>query len=99
MAWAAAAFIPVAFVVAMVLGEGLLSWQGYESSDENIPFGVVALAGGSALLVLEIPCIAALVLGRRALAAGDPDGKAPALIGAILGALLLVQNLAAYLLG
>ena len=51
-AWAAAAFIPVAFVVAMVLGEGLLSWQGYESGNENIPFGVVALAGTGATLFL-----------------------------------------------
>jgi hypothetical protein len=98
-AWAAAAFIPVAFVVAMVLGEGLLSWQGYESGDENIPFGVVALAGGSALLVLEAPCVAAFVLGRRAVAAGDPDGKAPAWIGAILGVLMLAQNLVAFLFG
>lgn len=98
-AWAAAAFIPVAFVVAMVLGEGLLSWQGYESGDDNIPFGVVAFAGGCALLVLETPCVAAFVLGRRAVAAGDPDGKAPAWVGAILGVLLLAQNLAAFLVG
>jgi hypothetical protein len=98
-AWAAAAFIPVAFVVAMVLGEGLLSWQGYESGDDQIPFGVLALAGGSALLVLEAPCVAAFVLGRRAIAEGDPDGKAPAWIGAILGVLFLAQNLAAFLFG
>lgn len=98
-AWAAAAFIPVAFVVAMVLGEGLLSWQGYESGDDNIPFGAVALAGGAALLVLEAPCVAAFVLGRRAVAEGDPDGRAPAWIGGILGVLLLVLNLAAFLFG
>ena len=97
-AWIATAFIPVAFVVAMVLGEALLALQGYDSADAHIPWQVVASAGGTALLILEIPCVAAVVLGRRALAAGDPHGKAPALVGAVLGAVFLVQNLAGLLL-
>lgn len=53
VAWAAVAMIPVGFVVAMVLGDWLITVQGYESGTTDVlPLSVVALAGIPALLAL-----------------------------------------------
>ena len=38
------AFIPVSFVAAILLGESLLTVQGYESSQTDIPLGAVLKA-------------------------------------------------------
>jgi hypothetical protein len=44
-AWISVALIPVAFVAAMLIGEGLISLQGNESgADQFPPFGVTLLA-------------------------------------------------------
>ena len=77
----------------MLVGEGLASALGYESSDEDAPAGVMALAGGAGILVFLVPCVAAWVLGRRARAAGEPQGQTPALIGAVAGAAFVALNL------
>jgi hypothetical protein len=92
-AWIAVWTIPIGFVVSMVVGEGLFSMLGYESSDEDVPAGAVALAGGAGILVFLIPCVAAWVLGRRARAAGEPQGATPALVGAVAGLAFLALNL------
>ena len=85
--------IPVGFVLAMVVGEGLAAALGYESSDEDAPAGVMALAGGAGTLVFLIPCVAAWILGRRARAAGEPQGTTPALIGAVAALGFVALNL------
>jgi hypothetical protein len=92
-AWVATLFIPVGFVLSMVVGEGLFAMLGYDSSDEDPPAGAIALAGGTGMLVFAIPCVAAWMLGRRAVAAGEPDGKSPALVGAVIGAGFVLLNL------
>ena len=97
-AWVAVWTIPVGFVLAMLVGEGLYSALGYESSDDDAPAGAVALAGGAGIVVFLVPCVAAWILGRRARAAGEPEGGTPALVGLVVGgafvALNLVQGLA-----
>ena len=85
--------IPVGFVLAMVVGEGLAAALGYESSDEDAPARVMALAGGAAIVVFLVPCVAAWILGRRARAAGEPEGGTPALIGLVVGAAFVALNL------
>jgi len=92
-AWIAVAMLPVGFVLAMVVGEGLFSMLGHDSGDENAPAGAVALAGGAGILVFLVPCVAAWILGRRAVADGDPQGRAPALVGAVVAVVFLVLNL------
>jgi hypothetical protein len=92
-AWIAVAFIPVAFVAAMVVGEGLFAMLGYESADEDAPAGAIALAGGAGILVFLIPCVVAWFLGRRAVAAGESQGRLPALLGALVGAMFVLMNL------
>ncbi|MER6970897.1 hypothetical protein ABT304_07580 [Nocardioides sp. NPDC000445] len=92
-AWFAAAFIPVGFVVSMVVGEGLLTLQGYESTDEHVPAGAVALAGGAGITVFVIPCVVTWILGRRAVASGEPQGQVPAIVAAAVGAGFVVLNL------
>ncbi|HEX2892916.1 MAG TPA: hypothetical protein VHO29_02815 [Marmoricola sp.] len=92
-AWIAVWTIPVGFVVAMVVGEGLAAALGYESSDEDAPAGVMVLAGGAATLVFLVPCVAAWLLGRRAVAGGEPQGSTPALVGAVVGVVFVLLNL------
>jgi hypothetical protein len=92
-AWVAVGCIPIGFVLSMVVGEGLFAMQGYDSGDEDAPARAVALAGGAGVLVFAVPCVAAWILGRRAVAAGEPQGSTPALVGAVIGALFVVVNL------
>jgi hypothetical protein len=91
-AWIAAGFILVGFVVSIVVGEGLLAMQGYDSADD-VPAAAVALAGGGGILVFEVPCIVTWVLGRRAVAAGEPQGNSPAVVAAVVGVAFLALNL------
>jgi hypothetical protein len=92
-AWIAVATIPIGFVVSMVVGEGIISMLGYEPDDEDPPAGALALAGGAGIAVFLVPCVAAWVLGRRAQASGEPQGNAPALVGAMVGAAFVALNL------
>jgi hypothetical protein len=92
-AWVAVGCIPIGFVLSMVVGEGLFAMQGYDSGDEDAPARAIALAGGVGILVFAVPCVAAWVLGRRAVAAGEPQGSTPALVGAVVGAVFVLMNL------
>ena len=92
-AWISVALLPVSFVAAMILGDALLSLQGYESGgEEPIPLGVVALAGIPAVLVLITPTIPAMVFGSRARHRGVPAGIWPAVIGAVALGYGLITN-------
>ena len=71
-AWIAVALLPVAFVVAIFAGEGLLRLLDYESG-ESVPVGPALLARIPALLMLIAPGVAAVFYGNRAhRAAGRP---------------------------
>src|SRR5512132_2684203 len=66
-AWVAVALLPVALVLAMLVGEGLISALGYQSgSQQPVPIGPVLLASVPALLILVAPGVAAVYYGRRA---------------------------------
>jgi hypothetical protein len=73
-AWIAVALLPVAFVVAMFVGEGLISALGYDSG-ESVPVGPALLASIPALLVLIAPGVAAVFYGNRAHPRRRPDGR------------------------
>jgi hypothetical protein len=81
-AWIAVALLPVAFVVAMFVGEGLISALGYDSG-ESVPVGPALLASIPALLVLiapgSLPCSTAT--GHTAPPAGRPPSWPPGSAG------------------
>jgi len=84
-AWIFVALIPVAFVVALVVGEGLLDTLGYPGGEPNDlpPMGVTLLVGVPLTLLTILPGAFAAYFGWRARQTGDNRGTAPAAIGAI----------------
>jgi hypothetical protein len=99
-AWVAVASLPVAMVLAMVVGEGLISALGYQSGGEqSVPVGPALLAGVPALLILITPGVAAVYYGCRASRAGRSEAKVPAWIGGGAAVVVVAQNLLAFLVG
>lgn len=84
-AWVGVALVPVAFVAAMLVGEGVGSLLGYESGSTAWPsVEVFLLAGLPATLIGLAPALFALVNGRRAEREGEPQGLVPTVIGAVV---------------
>ena len=92
LAWISVAILPLAFVGAMILGDGLLTLQGYQSGDSEIPRGVALMAGIPAVLVLIAPTIPAIGFGLRARRLGIPAGAIPALVGLVVAAMSILLN-------
>jgi len=86
------AILPLAFLGAMFVGDGLLTAQGYRSGDLDIPAGVALRAGVPAVLVLITPAICALMFGLRARRLGMRAGAIPALVGLVVAAISLMFN-------
>jgi hypothetical protein len=98
-AWWAVALLPVGFAVAMLVGEGLISAMGYESS-EAVPVGPVLLAAIPALLVFVAPGAAAVFYGSRAYrAARRTAAIVAAWVGGSAAALGVIVNVLAFLIG
>lgn len=68
------ALFPVAFVVATLVGGGILAAQGYESG-ESVPTGLVVAVGLPLVALLLAPLVLAWRFGRRAAASGDRRGQ------------------------
>lgn len=99
-AWVAVALIPVAFVVAMVGGEGLIGVLGYPSGgDQDPPLWVKLAVGLPFTLLIIAPAVSAVVFGRRARVAGaGRPAVAAIIVGGLVAAymaLTLVAGLAA----
>ena len=83
--------IPVGFVGGMLLGEALVSAQGFEvGSDEFPPLGVALLAGLPALVIVMAPAVLAIVMAPAVLAivmapAALAIVMAPAALAIVLG--------------
>lgn len=91
-AWICVALIPVAFIAAMLIGEGLLALQGFESGPEGFPpLVAVLVAAIPAGLVMVAPAIAAVVFGFRARRRGA-GGLVPAVVGIIAIAYAILAN-------
>lgn len=99
-AWIWVASLPVAFVLAMVTGEGLISALGYESGgDTAVPLGPALVAGVPAMLLVVVPALLAYRAGMKARREGDERGTVPATIGGVVGAMFLVTNLLGLVVG
>lgn len=91
-AWIAVALIPVFFVLAMVVGQVLYSMMGY-LPERTVPLWVDLVASAGALVVVLIPCAAAVLLGRRTRSAGDRRGLGPLAVGSIAAIGVVVLTL------
>jgi hypothetical protein len=89
-AWTAVALIPVFFFVGFAVGEMLYAILGYKPENDDASLGVDLVTSLAVLAVTLVPCIAAVIYGRRANPAGRPSARAPMTIGALAGAALVI---------
>jgi hypothetical protein len=99
-AWISVGLIPVAFVVAMLIGEGLIGLQGFESgSGQTPPVAAILLAAIPAVLVAFAPAVCAIVFGFRARRHGVGVGVVPAGLGIVAVAYTVIANALPVILG
>lgn len=91
-AWVFVALIPVAFMLAFALGEGLYAVLGYKPEEGIEPLWVALAAGAPATALFLVPCVAAVVYGNRARALGRRAGLVPLAVGGVLGLWMLVTT-------
>lgn len=93
-AWWSFGLLPISFVGAAVLGGVILSAIGHDPDSETDPsFWQMAVAGIPSVVVMILPCVLVVWLGRRALAAGLEGGRDAAKAGLVVGAALVGLNL------
>jgi len=92
LAWLCLGLLPVSLVAAMVLGEWLLTVQGYESGAEDVAVAAAMKAGLPALLVLVAPGLVSIRFGLRARSLGHPDWSAPLLTAVVIVGASVVLN-------
>ena len=95
--WSLLVFVP-GFVLAFLVGEGLLSALGYPGGDGQAPWWAVLAAAVPALAVFVAPAVLVTVLGRRARRAGDVRGREPVIAAWTVAAVFLLLNGASALL-
>lgn len=95
-AWIAIALIPVALVVAMVLGEAVIGALGYPAGEKTPPLGLRAAVGIPASLLLIAPGVLAGIYGLRARRAGEARGLVPAVGGIVFAAIFALQLLVGF---
>lgn len=96
-AWWSLALYPVSFAGAFAIGEGLYSALTDGAGDAA--FWQVMVAGIPAMIVFIVPGVLAVWQGRKAMRLGRPEGRWPAIVGAVIGGGFVLQNAAAYVLG
>jgi hypothetical protein len=92
-AWIAVALIPVFFVLAFAVGQALYSVFGYLPEDNDAPLWVDLASAIPTLAICLVPCVAAVLYGRRADRAGDRRALAAVVIGALAGLGLTVLTI------
>ena len=84
-AWIAVVLIPVFFVIAIGVGEGIISLLGYTAGTGNNPVWVTLVSDLAALAVVLLPCVAAVIFGRLAYRGSDRRGLFPVILGSVAG--------------
>lgn len=92
-AWSGVALVPVFFFIAFAVGEGLYALMGYKPENADAPVWVHVVALIPVVVVVLIPCAAAVFFGSRANKGGDRRGMFPLVIGVIVGVGLLVLTI------
>lgn len=90
--WSLVGFVP-SFVLAFVVGEGLITALGYDSaSGVTPPLWAVIVATVPALVVFVVPAALAVHFGRRAVRLGDHRGRSPMIVALVLAAGFVLLN-------
>lgn len=92
-AWVSVALVPVFFLVAFAAAQGIYALTGYDpSAGATPPLWADVAAGLPALLILLLPCAAAVAYGLRAYREGARSGLVPVVLAALVaaGGVLLV---------
>lgn len=84
-AWASLALVPVFFLIAFAVGEGIYAAMGYKPENADAPVWADVVASVLILAVAVVPSVTAVYCGRRATVTGDRRGLYPAVIGALVG--------------
>ncbi|HSP60648.1 MAG TPA: hypothetical protein VLO09_06270 [Ornithinimicrobium sp.] len=96
-AWLSLLLLPVAFVLAFVVGEGLASLLGHPVGGAvEPPTWVILVSSVPALLVFFLPAVVSAWFARRAARHGDRRGWVPAGILTLVAVGFVALNLAAY---
>lgn len=96
--WSLAAFVP-GFVLAFVVGEGLIAALGFPSgASEQPPWWAVLVAVVPALVVFALPAVLVVHLGRRAVGLGEPRGREPMIVALVVAGCFVLVNAASGLL-
>lgn len=90
-AWLSLAAIPVFLVLGFATGEALLSALGSPSGGDA-PVWARLVADLGALLVICVPCVAAIHFGLRAREAGERSGRVAIALGAAVAAASLLAT-------
>ena len=90
-AWLSLLGIPVAVIVAYVVGSALMASTGTPEG-ELLPRGSGLVVLAVLLVLLALPVFLAFRFGRAAAAQGEPKAMLPAWIGLAIAALALLQN-------
>ena len=88
--WIALGCLVIAFPLAMVVGEGLLTLLA--DDPDNPAVIAMVVAGGTGTLILLSPMVASLLLGRRGLAEGDDRAKVPMIVAGVVLVVVLAQT-------
>lgn len=90
--WSLLGFVP-SFVLAFLVGEGILSALGYSTDGyPQAPWWAVLTAAIPALVVFVLPAGFAAYFGRRAIRLGDDRGRTPVIVASVLVGAFLLQN-------
>jgi len=92
-AWTAVALVSVFFFIGFAVGQGMYAMMGYKPENADAPVWVDVVALVPALVVVLIPCAAAVLFDRQANKGGDHRGVVPLVIGVIAGIGLLVLTI------
>jgi MFS family permease len=84
-AWAAVVLIPVFAILSFAAGVAVLSAFGYTSGGDE-PLWVDLVVALVVNAVLLVPCVAAVLFGRRARHMGVRGAAVPIVIGFVVGA-------------
>lgn len=94
-AWLSLLGIPVAILVAFVVGSALMASTGTPEG-ELLPRGSALVVFLVLLVLLVIPVFLAFRFGRAAAAQGEPKAMLPGWVGLAIAALAVLQNSAVF---
>lgn len=93
--WISLLLIPVAFMLAFVVGDGMSNLVDSPAAGDPQPGWVMWVASVPAIVIFLVPCAAAVLYGQRARRAGWRSGLVPLVVGGVLGLGWLGLNVAA----